>query len=193
MAEKLILAETDREAGESMSIPAGARNYFDESDDSITSIPEEKMTDTLDAEVIQANKELQAGNSSKIAQKNSTSKSAFPHDINQVNLCAWIARDSVVYKKNEISSGCKFTIALHWNGRYDASGKAYASFIDIEYRGKNAVSISPYLIKGKRVALSGRLAQYRWEQDGESHNRIVVIATDVLFFNDERNLELALE
>ena len=147
---------------------------------------------------IQANNELQEGNSSKIeilknlVKKQSVDKNKIPHDINQVYLCGWVSRDSTNFKKNEVHYGCKFSIALHWNGRYDTEGKPYVSFIDIEYRGKNAVSISPYLIKGKRVAISGKLVQHRWEQDGIKDSHISVLANEVVIFNDDRKFELAL-
>jgi hypothetical protein len=146
---------------------------------------------------IKANEEFQSGNDSKIAllkelaKQNEIDKSKIPHDINQVNLCGWIARDSITFKNSEIAYGCKFTIVLHWDGRFDTDGKPYVSFIDIEYRGKNAIAISPYLIKGKRVAVSGKLVQHRWEKDGVKQSCIVIAAKDVVFFNDERNLELS--
>jgi hypothetical protein len=148
---------------------------------------------------IRTNEKLQNGNSSKInilknlVKKQCVDKNKIPHDINQVNLCGWVSKNSTNFKKNEIHFGCKFSIALHWNGRYDEEGKPYVSFIDIEYRGKNAVLISPYLVKGKRVAISGKLVQHRWEQDGIKNSHIVVLANDVIIFNDERKFELVLE
>jgi len=148
---------------------------------------------------IKNNEELQEGNNAKICliknliKKQKIDKNKIPHDINQVNLCGWVSKDSTNFKKNEIHFGCKFTITLHWYGRYDIDGKPYVSFIDIEYRGKNAVSISPYLVKGKRVAISGKLAQNRWEQDGIKNSHIFVLANDVVIFNDERKFEIILE
>jgi len=148
---------------------------------------------------IQMNDDLKKGNCSKIdiltnfIKKQNLTKNKIPHDINQVYLCGWVSRDSINFKKNEIHFGCKFTIALHWNGRYDTEGKPYVSFIDIEYRGKNAVAISPYLLKGKRVAITGKLVQHRWEKDGIKNSHITVIANDVVFFNDDQKFELTLE
>jgi hypothetical protein len=170
---------------------------IEEIESHLSIVPTAIIKEYLDC--IQSNSDLQEGNSSKIEiikkaiKKNRIDKNKIPHDINQVNLCGWVSKDSTNFNINEIHYGCKFTISIHWNGRFDAEGKPYVSFIDIEYRGKNAITISPYLIKGKRVAISGKLVQHRWEQDGVKNSHIVVLANEVVIFNDERKFELVLE
>jgi hypothetical protein len=145
---------------------------------------------------INLNKNLQEGNNNKITllfellkeSEKKVSKKR-PHDINQVFLCGWIAKDSSKFTKSETNYGCKFTVAVNSIGRSSIDENAYTTFLDIEYRGKNALSISPYLIKGKRVSLTGKIKQYRWEQEGEWHSRLVILASEVLFFDDTRNEE----
>ena len=40
-------------------------------------------------------------------------------------------------------------------------------------------NLTPYLIKGKQVAIEGHLQQQRWEKDGQKFSKIVIIADNV--------------
>ena len=43
-------------------------------------------------------------------------------------------------------------------------------------------SIHKYMIKGKQVAVSGRLQQQRWQKDGQNYSKVVVVANYVQLF-----------
>lgn len=74
---------------------------------------------------------------------------------------------------------CKFAIAVNARVKQDESWVDEASFFDVTVFGKAAESINQYLVKGKQVAIEGRLKQDRWEKGGQSHSRVVINADNV--------------
>lgn len=53
------------------------------------------------------------------------------------------------------------------------------SFFDVTVWGKTAENISPYLGKGKQIAVQGYLEQQRWEKDGQKYSKVCIIANQV--------------
>lgn len=53
------------------------------------------------------------------------------------------------------------------------------SFFDVTVWGKTAENISPYLSKGKQIAVQGYLEQQRWEKDGQKYSKVCIIANQV--------------
>lgn len=70
----------------------------------------------------------------------------------------------------------------------DGSEHEETSFFDVETYGNTAVSVNKYAKKGKGVRVVGRLKQKRWEEDGKTMSKVVVIAEHVEYkFNlDEK-------
>jgi len=73
----------------------------------------------------------------------------------------------------------KFSIAVNARVKQGESWADEASFFDVTVFGKAAESINQYLVKGKQVAIEGRLKQDRWEKDGQNHSRVVINADNV--------------
>lgn len=61
------------------------------------------------------------------------------------------------------------------------------SFIDIDYLGKGAEAVKPYISKGTQVLIMGELKQDRWEKDGVKHNRVYVKATMVRLIGGKKS------
>ena len=74
---------------------------------------------------------------------------------------------------------CKFAIAVNARVKHGESWVDEASFFDVTVFGKAAEAINQYLVKGKQVAIEGRLKQDRWEKDGQNHSRVVINADNV--------------
>jgi single-strand DNA-binding protein len=74
---------------------------------------------------------------------------------------------------------CKFSIAVNARVKQGDSWADEASFFDVTVFGKAAEAINQYLVKGKQVAIEGRLKQNRWTQDGQNHSRVVINADNV--------------
>lgn len=60
------------------------------------------------------------------------------------------------------------------------------SFFDVTLWGKLAELAGEYVKKGKQVCVSGRLAQESWEKDGQKHNKVIVVASDLQFLSDSK-------
>lgn len=61
----------------------------------------------------------------------------------------------------------------------DGSEHEETSFFDVETYGNTAVSVNKYAKKGQGIRVVGRLKQKRWEQDGLTMSKIVVIAEHI--------------
>lgn len=53
------------------------------------------------------------------------------------------------------------------------------SFFDVTVWGKTAENIKPYIGKGKQIAVDGYIEQQRWEKDGKTHSKVVIVANQV--------------
>jgi len=82
------------------------------------------------------------------------------------------------------TGNARLTFSVAMNRSYKDQGgqvKDVAEFFNIVYWGKLAESVAPYLKKGQKVAIEGRLSQRRYTtQDGQSRNLIEVTASSVI-------------
>jgi single-strand DNA-binding protein len=96
-------------------------------------------------------------------------------DINQVVLVGRLTRDPET-RFSANTAICKFSIANN-TGKEDKN----VSYFDIVTFGKTAERCQQYLKKGTQIAISGRLSQNRWEQEGQKRSKVEVIAQIVQF------------
>lgn len=59
----------------------------------------------------------------------------------------------------------------------------FPNFIDCTLFGTRAEHIAPYLTKGAKVAVEGKLRWSSWEKDGHRRSKIEVIAEEVEFMS----------
>ena len=90
-----------------------------------------------------------------------------------------LTRDAALTYTSGGMAICKFAIAVNARVKQGESWVDEASFFDVTVFGKTAEAINQYLVKGKQVAIEGRLKQDRWEKDGQNHSRVVINADNV--------------
>jgi single-strand DNA-binding protein len=90
-----------------------------------------------------------------------------------------LTRDATLTYTSGGMAICKFAIAVNARVKQGESWADEASFFDVTVFGKAAEAINQYLVKGKQVAVDGRLKQDRWEKDGQNHSRVVINADNV--------------
>lgn len=81
---------------------------------------------------------------------------------------------------------CEFGIAVN-EKRKDNAGEKHeeVSYFDVTCFGKTAEVAGQYLVKGKPVALEGKLQQQRWEnKDGQKRSKVVIIVNRLHFLPD---------
>lgn len=77
-------------------------------------------------------------------------------------------------------TACRFRLAVDHRSRDEAI------FIDVDTYGGLADACADHLRKGRLVAVSGRLDEERWTQEGRNHSRHLVIASSVDFLDAPR-------
>lgn len=99
-------------------------------------------------------------------------------DINSVVLIGNLVRDVEVTYTAGGTAVAKMSIASNKSKKQqDGSWGTETSFFDITLFGKTAESLKQYLVKGKKIAVSGSLHQDRWkDKDGNNRSRVSVIA-----------------
>lgn len=100
-------------------------------------------------------------------------------DINVVVLVGRLTRDCELKSTPQGTSICRFSIAVNRRKRSGDKWEDEVSYFDVSLWGKSAENMSSYLKKGRQVSIQGELRQNRWEQDGQSHSRIEVVANSV--------------
>lgn len=97
-------------------------------------------------------------------------------NINTVNISGNLTRDCTKKKAGETPL-VEFSVAVN---EFRKDKEPYTSFFDCVLFGKRAQGLADYLLKGQKVAVSGRMRQDRWQtQEGENRSKVVVIVQEI--------------
>lgn len=98
--------------------------------------------------------------------------------INLVALSGNLTRNAEVRMTAAGTPVTSFGIAVNESVRNSETGEwdNYANFVDVVMFGKLGETLSPSLVKGVSVCLSGKLRYSSWERDGQKRSKIEVIA-----------------
>lgn len=107
------------------------------------------------------------------------------NDLNVVCLVGNIIRDCGATERDFVytqSGMCIATVSIASNRRRK-QGEQWideVSYFDIKLYGKTAENLKPYLTKGQKIAVEGKLVQERWkDKQGNNASRIVINADSV--------------
>jgi len=81
----------------------------------------------------------------------------------------------------------RFTIASNRYFEQDGERKEEVGYFDVETWGRLAETCGEYLKKGRGVRVVGRLKQDRWNQNGQSRSKIIIVAEHVEFRSKPKN------
>lgn len=110
-------------------------------------------------------------------------------DINHCTLIGRLTRDAELKYTTTGTAVSRFAIACNRRARTDGAGNKIeeSDFFEVTLWGKQAEGLHHYLIKGKQVAIEGRLQQDRWKDDqGQSHSRVGIIADNIQLLGGSR-------
>jgi single-strand DNA-binding protein len=102
--------------------------------------------------------------------------------INRVTITGNLTRDVELKAAKSGMEIAAFTVAVNDRVKVDGDWTDYANFIDCKIFGKRAGALAPYLAKGTKVAVDGKLRWSQWEKDGQKRNRIEVIVDEIELF-----------
>ncbi len=104
--------------------------------------------------------------------------------INQVILMGNLTRDPELRTTPGGQNVCSFSLAINrsWQDQGGQQQEA-VDYFDITAWGKLGELVNQYLSKGRKCLVQGRLSQRSWEKDGQKHNKVEVVASDVTFLD----------
>ena len=100
-------------------------------------------------------------------------------DLNQVALIGRLVRDAELKYTTGGKAVTKFSIAVNEKRKEGDQWKDKADFFEIVLWGQIGESLSTYLLKGKQIAITGKLSQQRWQQDGDNRSKVIITAQTV--------------
>lgn len=104
-------------------------------------------------------------------------------DINQLVIEGHLTKNAELSYLQTGTAICKFSIANNKSKKNTAGEyESVASFFDAELWGPYAPSMSPHLTKGRHIAITGKLAQDRWEKDGQKFSRVKIVVDELRLF-----------
>jgi single-strand DNA-binding protein len=101
--------------------------------------------------------------------------------MNVVTLIGNLATDVDLRKLDGDKQVASFVLAV------DRPGREGADFVRVAAWDKQGEACARYLVKGKRVALDGRLRSRSWEEDGKRRSAVEVVAHTVQFLSPPDN------
>ncbi len=113
--------------------------------------------------------------------------------INRVIISGNLTRNAELRNTASGTAVCNFTVAVNERRKNNQTGdwEDYANFIDCVMFGNRAENISPYLEKGKKVAVEGKLSWSQWEKDGQTRSKVEINVQEIEFMTAPTKAEPA--
>ena len=108
--------------------------------------------------------------------------------INRVMISGNLTRDAEIRSTQSGMAILGFGVAVNDRRKNQQTGEweDYPNFVDCTMFGTRGEKLQPYLTKGTKVAIEGKLRWSQWERDGQKRSKIEVIV-DELEFMSSRN------
>lgn len=100
--------------------------------------------------------------------------------VNSVSISGNLTRDAELRMTSAGSPVVSFGVAVN-ERRKNPQGEweDYANFVDCVMFGTSAEKLQPYLEKGVKVAVEGKLRFSSWERDGQKRSKLEVVVDEV--------------
>lgn len=109
--------------------------------------------------------------------------------INRVAISGNLTRDAELRTTQSGMSILDFGVAVNDRRKNQRTGEweDCPNFVDCTVFGARAEKLQPYLTKGSKVALEGKLRYSSWERDGQRRSKLSVIVDDLEFMSSRRD------
>lgn len=102
-------------------------------------------------------------------------------NVNVVIIEGNLVQSAELRRWNDGTPYCRFTVAN--NETYKDQNGNYVnipSYIDCQIKGNYGEAMSKYLLKGRRVTVTGRLKQNRWkDEQGANHSAVFIKVSEI--------------
>lgn len=102
-------------------------------------------------------------------------------DLNSVSLVGTLIKDAELKTVGNGFNILTMGIANNYSQKKNDVYEQEVNFFDCRLFGKVAQALAPYMTKGTKVALCGKLRQERWEKDGKKNSKVYVFVEDIQF------------
>lgn len=109
--------------------------------------------------------------------------------INKATITGNITRDPELRQTQGGTSVLTIGVAVNDRRKNQQTGEweDYPNFIDCTIFGNRATGVAPYLEKGMKVAIEGKLNQSRWQaEDGTNRSKIEIIVDEIEFMSRQQ-------
>lgn len=105
--------------------------------------------------------------------------------INRVVISGNLTRDAEVRTTQSGMPVMSLGVAVNDRRRNQQTGEweDFPNFVDCTMFGQRAQSVSPYLTKGTKVAIEGKLRFSQWEREGQKRSKLEVVIDDLEFMS----------
>ena len=112
--------------------------------------------------------------------------------INRVTISGNLTRDPDLRTTATGNPVLGFSVAVNDRRKNNVTGEweDHPNFVDCTMFGTRAEKITPYLAKGTKVAIDGKLRWSQWERDGQKRSKLEVIVDEIEFLS-QRGYEAA--
>lgn len=109
--------------------------------------------------------------------------------INRVAISGNLTRDAELRTTQGGMSILDFGVAVNDRRRNQQTGEweDWPNFVDCTVFGTRAEKLQPYLAKGSKVAVEGKLRYSSWESGGQRRSKLGVIVDDLEFMSSRRD------
>jgi single-strand DNA-binding protein len=113
------------------------------------------------------------------------------NDLNVFSATGRLTRDAEMFYTTSGTAVCKFSLAVNKSYTDKGTGekRESAAFLDCQIWGKGAEPVSKYLLKGKRVAVTGSVNQESWSDKttGAKRSKISFNIDQTVFLDPSPN------
>ena len=108
--------------------------------------------------------------------------------INRVMISGNLTRDAELRSTQSGTSMLGMGIAVNDRRKNQKTGEweDYPNFVDCTMFGTRAEKLQPYLTKGTKVAIEGKLSYRSWEKDGQRRSKLEVIVDEIEFMSSKQ-------
>ena len=108
--------------------------------------------------------------------------------INRVTISGNLTRDAELRSTQSGTSMLGMGVAVNDRRKNQQTGEweDYPNFVDCTMFGARAEKLQPYLAKGTKVAIEGKLSYRSWEKDGQRRSKLEVIVDEIEFMSSKQ-------
>lgn len=108
--------------------------------------------------------------------------------INRVMISGNLTRDAELRSTQSGMAILGFGVAVNDRRKNQHTGEwdDYPNFVDCTMFGTRAEKLQPYLTKGAKVAIEGKLRYSSWEKDGQRRSKLEVVVDEIEFMSSRQ-------